>query len=118
MASNIDIDPASIAEALRRNVESYTPSVDREEVGRRATFPLPGVEGHYLHEATGADRAPGVRIELGVLGEQDFAGDVGHPLYAHQHVCHVRYPRIRSLSGSNSGVASAAATVAGYSSSM
>ena len=30
----LDIDPASIAEALRRNVESFTPSVDREEVGR------------------------------------------------------------------------------------
>src|SRR5256885_7329688 len=27
-------DPTSIAEALRRNVESYTPSVEREEVGR------------------------------------------------------------------------------------
>jgi F-type H+-transporting ATPase subunit alpha len=33
MASNL-IDPASIAEALRKNVESYTPSIDREEVGR------------------------------------------------------------------------------------
>ncbi len=33
MASNI-IDPAAIAEALRRNVESYTPTVEREEVGR------------------------------------------------------------------------------------
>ncbi len=30
----LNIDPASIAEALRRNVESYTPTVDREEVGR------------------------------------------------------------------------------------
>jgi F-type H+/Na+-transporting ATPase subunit alpha len=30
----LNFDPASIAEALRRNVESYTPSVDREEVGR------------------------------------------------------------------------------------
>ncbi|MGH2596081.1 MAG: F0F1 ATP synthase subunit alpha [Actinomycetota bacterium] len=30
----LDIDPASIAEALRRNVESWTPSVEREEVGR------------------------------------------------------------------------------------
>ena len=30
----LDIDPASIAEALRRNVESFTPSIDREEVGR------------------------------------------------------------------------------------
>jgi len=30
----LDIDPAKIAEALRRNVESWTPSVDREEVGR------------------------------------------------------------------------------------
>ncbi|MBA3689924.1 MAG: F0F1 ATP synthase subunit alpha, partial [Actinobacteria bacterium] len=27
-------DPASIAEALRKNVEGFTPSVDREEVGR------------------------------------------------------------------------------------
>src|SRR5436305_14409983 len=27
-------DSASIAEALRKNVESYTPSVEREEVGR------------------------------------------------------------------------------------
>src|SRR5918911_2300875 len=30
----IDFDPASIAEALRRNVESYRPSVERQEVGR------------------------------------------------------------------------------------
>ena len=30
----VNIDPASIAEALRRNVESWEPSVDREEVGR------------------------------------------------------------------------------------
>jgi F-type H+-transporting ATPase subunit alpha len=30
----INLDPTSIAEALRRNVESWTPSVDREEVGR------------------------------------------------------------------------------------
>jgi hypothetical protein len=30
----LDLDPAKIAEALRRNVESWTPSVDREEVGR------------------------------------------------------------------------------------
>jgi F-type H+/Na+-transporting ATPase subunit alpha len=30
----LNFDPASIAEALRRNVESYTPSVDREEIGR------------------------------------------------------------------------------------
>jgi len=30
----LDIDAASIAEALRKNVDSYTPSVDREEVGR------------------------------------------------------------------------------------
>ena len=30
----MNIDAASIADALRRNVESYRPSVDREEVGR------------------------------------------------------------------------------------
>ncbi|HJR98004.1 MAG TPA: F0F1 ATP synthase subunit alpha [Actinomycetota bacterium] len=30
----LNIDSASIAEALRRNVESWQPSVDREEVGR------------------------------------------------------------------------------------
>jgi F-type H+/Na+-transporting ATPase subunit alpha len=30
----VNIDPASIAEALRRNVESFSPSVEREEVGR------------------------------------------------------------------------------------
>ena len=30
----LNLDPASIAEALRKNVESYTPSVSREEVGR------------------------------------------------------------------------------------
>jgi F-type H+/Na+-transporting ATPase subunit alpha len=30
----LNLDPASIAEALRRNVESYVPSVAREEVGR------------------------------------------------------------------------------------
>jgi F-type H+-transporting ATPase subunit alpha len=30
----LNLDPASIAEALRKNVESWTPSIDREEVGR------------------------------------------------------------------------------------
>jgi F-type H+/Na+-transporting ATPase subunit alpha len=30
----MNLDPKTIAEALRRNVESYTPSVEREEVGR------------------------------------------------------------------------------------
>ena len=30
----LNLDPASIAEALRKNVESYTPEVSREEVGR------------------------------------------------------------------------------------
>jgi F-type H+-transporting ATPase subunit alpha len=30
----ISLDPKTIAEALRRNVESFTPSVQREEVGR------------------------------------------------------------------------------------
>jgi F-type H+-transporting ATPase subunit alpha len=30
----LNLDPTSIAEALRRSVESYTPSVSREEVGR------------------------------------------------------------------------------------
>jgi F-type H+/Na+-transporting ATPase subunit alpha len=30
----LNLDPSSIAEALRRNVESYTPEVSREEVGR------------------------------------------------------------------------------------
>jgi F-type H+-transporting ATPase subunit alpha len=30
----LNIDPASIAEALRRNVESWKPTVEREEVGR------------------------------------------------------------------------------------
>ena len=33
MASNL-IDPAVIADALRKNVEDYVPSVEREEVGR------------------------------------------------------------------------------------
>jgi F-type H+/Na+-transporting ATPase subunit alpha len=30
----LNLDPASIAEALRKNVESWTPSIEREEVGR------------------------------------------------------------------------------------
>jgi F-type H+-transporting ATPase subunit alpha len=30
----VNLDPASIADALRRNVESWTPTVEREEVGR------------------------------------------------------------------------------------
>src|SRR5919197_122887 len=30
----LNLDPASIAEALRKNVETWTPSVEREEVGR------------------------------------------------------------------------------------
>jgi F-type H+/Na+-transporting ATPase subunit alpha len=33
-AMALDLDPQKIADALRRNVESFTPSVDREEVGR------------------------------------------------------------------------------------
>src|SRR5436853_1841448 len=32
--AELTIDPSEIAEALRRNVESYHPSVEREEVGR------------------------------------------------------------------------------------
>jgi F-type H+-transporting ATPase subunit alpha len=31
---DLNLDPASIAEALRKNVESWTPTIDREEVGR------------------------------------------------------------------------------------
>ena len=30
----LSFDPKDIAQALRKNVESYTPSVEREEVGR------------------------------------------------------------------------------------
>src|SRR5919198_123967 len=30
----LNLDPASIAEALRKNVETWTPSVERQEVGR------------------------------------------------------------------------------------
>ena len=30
----LNLDPASIAEALRKNVESWSPSIEREEVGR------------------------------------------------------------------------------------
>ena len=30
----LNFDPKDIAAALRKNVESYTPSVEREEVGR------------------------------------------------------------------------------------
>ena len=33
MASNL-IDPSVIADALRKNVEGWSPSVEREEVGR------------------------------------------------------------------------------------
>src|SRR5436190_23106860 len=32
--AELTIDPSEIAEALRKNVESYRPSVEREEVGR------------------------------------------------------------------------------------
>jgi F-type H+-transporting ATPase subunit alpha len=32
--AELTIDPTEIAEALRKNVESYRPSVEREEVGR------------------------------------------------------------------------------------
>jgi F-type H+-transporting ATPase subunit alpha len=34
MVAEPEFDPSEIAEALRRNVESWTPSVEREEVGR------------------------------------------------------------------------------------
>ena len=48
----LNIDPASIAEALRRNVESYKPSVEREEVGRVIET------GDGIARVTRASRAP------------------------------------------------------------
>ena len=35
----MSFDPQAIADALRRNVESFTPSVEREEVGRVVVDP-------------------------------------------------------------------------------
>ena len=55
---------------------------------------------------------------LPVGGQRHLAPGVGHPLDAHQHVRHRGQPLIRSLVGSNSGVASLLPTVTGYSSSM
>ena len=55
----LNIDPASIAEALRRNVESWTPTVERGEVGR-VTETADGVARVAGSAPRHGERAPGV----------------------------------------------------------
>ena len=85
------------------------------EHGRRATGrrgDLHGeLDGALLVGADGEPDVPAVD-GLAVLGEQHLAGGVGHPLDADQDVGH-RISAIRSLAGSNSGVASTEPTVTG-----
>jgi len=49
----LNLDPTAIAETLRRNVESYTPSVEREEVGR------------VIDTGDGIAREPAPALDLG-----------------------------------------------------
>ena len=93
------------------------PSVSTET---RAAEPLGQLDG-LLHRALlvradGEARGAGVDF-LPVGGHQHLPADGGHPLDADQDV-HPGQHRIRSLAGSNSGVAPATATVTGYSSPM
>ena len=80
----LNIDPASIADALRRNVESYTPSVEREEVGRVTETAdgvarvqgLPGAMANELLEFPGGVFGLAFNLdvdEIGciILGESD-----------------------------------------------
>jgi len=80
----LDFDPATIAEALRRNVESWTPSVEREEVGRVTETAdgvarvqgLPGAMANELLEFPGGVFGLAFNLdvdEIGciILGESD-----------------------------------------------
>ena len=80
----LNIDPASIAEALRRNVESWKPTVEREEVGRVTETAdgvarvqgLPGAMANELLEFPGGIFGLAFNLdvdEIGciILGESD-----------------------------------------------
>jgi F-type H+-transporting ATPase subunit alpha len=80
----LNIDPASIAEALRRNVESWTPTVERGEVGRVTETAdgvarvqgLPGAMANELLEFPGGIFGLAFNLdvdEIGciILGESD-----------------------------------------------
>jgi F-type H+-transporting ATPase subunit alpha len=80
----LSIDPASIAEALRRNVESWKPTVEREEVGRVTETAdgvarvqgLPGAMANELLEFPGGIFGLAFNLdvdEIGciILGESD-----------------------------------------------
>jgi F-type H+-transporting ATPase subunit alpha len=80
----LNIDPASIAEALRRNVESWEPTVEREEVGRVTETAdgvarvegLPGAMSNELLEFPGGVFGLAFNLdvdEIGciILGESD-----------------------------------------------
>jgi F-type H+-transporting ATPase subunit alpha len=80
----LDFDPATIAEALRRNVESWTPSVERGEVGRvtetadgvARVHGLPGAMANELLEFPGGVFGLAFNLdvdEIGciILGESD-----------------------------------------------
>ena len=80
----LNIDPASIAEALRRNVESWTPTVERGEVGRVTETAdgvarvqgLPGAMANELLEFPGGVFGLAFNLdvdEIGciILGESD-----------------------------------------------
>jgi F-type H+-transporting ATPase subunit alpha len=80
----LDIDPASIAETLRRNVESWTPSVERGEVGRvtetadgvARVHGLPGAMANELLEFPGGVYGLAFNLDIDeigciILGESD-----------------------------------------------
>ena len=67
----LNIDPASIAEALRKNVESWTPSVERGEVGR------------VIETGDGIARVQGLPREV---DRSNGLGSVNIPLLSHKRM--------------------------------
>ena len=80
----LNIDPASIADALRKNVESFRPSLEREEVGRvietgdgiARVSGLPGAMANELLEFPGGLLGLALNLEVHeigcvILGESD-----------------------------------------------
>jgi F-type H+-transporting ATPase subunit alpha len=72
----LNFDPSSIAEALRRNVESFKPSVEREEVGRVAETGdgiarvkgLPNAMANEILEFPGGIRGLAFNLDEDVIG--------------------------------------------------
>ena len=72
----LNLDPASIAEALRKNVDSWSPSVEREEVGRvmesgdgiARVAGLPGAMANELLEFTGGVLGVALNLDEDEIG--------------------------------------------------